>query len=63
MEFRLGNHINAYASGTPVNGNTLHLNYYSHGDVMLGTNQDTRCMTQYQQFQLINLQSGAGNAF
>ena len=34
MEFRLGNHINAYASGTPVNGNTLHLNYYSHGDVM-----------------------------
>ena len=41
MEFRLGNHINAYASGTPVNGNTLHLNYYSHGNVMLGTNQDT----------------------
>ena len=41
MEFRLGNHINAYASGTPVNGNTLHLNYYSHGNVTLGTNQDT----------------------
>ena len=41
MEFRLGNHINAYASGTPVNGNTLHLNYYSHGNVVLGTNQDT----------------------
>ena len=41
MEFRLGNHINAYSSGTPVNGNTLHLNYYSHGNVMLGTNQDT----------------------
>ena len=41
MEFRLGNHINAYASGNPVNGNTLHLNYYSHGNVMLGTNQDT----------------------
>ena len=41
MEFRLGNHINAYATGTPINGNTLHLNYYSHGDVMLGTNQDT----------------------
>ena len=37
MEFRLGNHMNAYASGTPVNGNTLHLNFYSHGDVMLGT--------------------------
>ena len=41
MEFRLGHHINAYASGTPVNGNTLHLNYYSHGNVMLGTIQDT----------------------
>ena len=25
----------------PVNGNTLHLNYYSHGNVTLGTNQDT----------------------
>ena len=41
MEFRLGNHINAYASGTPVNGNTLYLNYYSHGNVFLGTTQDT----------------------
>ena len=41
IEFRLGNHINAYASGTPVNGNTLHLNYYSHGNVMLGTTQNT----------------------
>ena len=41
MEFRFGNHINAYASGTPVNGNTLHLNYCSHGNVFLGTTQDT----------------------
>ena len=41
IEFRLGNHINAYASGTPVNGNTLHLNYYSHGNIMLGTTLDT----------------------
>ena len=41
MEFRLGNHINAYAAGTPVNGNTLYLNYYSHGNVFLGTTQDT----------------------
>ena len=41
MEFRLGNHINAYAAGTPVNGNTLYLNYYSHGNVFLGTNLDT----------------------
>ena len=41
MEIRLGNHINAYASGTPVSGNTIHLNYYSHGNVFLGTNQDT----------------------
>ena len=41
MEIRLGNHINAYATGTPVSGNTIHLNYYSHGNVFLGTNQDT----------------------
>ena len=40
MSFTLGNHINAYASGG-VNGNTFHINYYSHGNVMLGTNQDT----------------------
>ena len=32
--------MNAYASGG-ANGNTLHLNYYSHGNVFLGTNQDT----------------------
>ena len=40
MSFTLGNHISAYASGG-ANGNTLHLNYYSHGNVFLGTNQDT----------------------
>ena len=40
MSFTLGNHMNAYASGG-ANGNTLHLNYYSHGNVFLGTNQDT----------------------
>ena len=40
IEFRLGNHINAYLSGAS-NGNTLHLNYYSHGNIMLGTTLDT----------------------
>ena len=40
MSFTLGNHISTYASGG-ANGNTLHLNYYSHGNVFLGTNQDT----------------------
>ena len=40
MSFTLGNHISTYASGG-ANANTLHLNYYSHGNVFLGTNQDT----------------------
>ena len=40
MSFTLGNHIGTYVSGG-ANSNTLHLNYYSHGNVMLGTNQDT----------------------
>ena len=62
MEFRLGNHINAYASGTPVNGNTLHLNYYSHGDVMLGTNQDTGD-DPIPTISINKFKSGAGNAF
>ena len=62
MEFRLGNHINAYASGTPVNGNTLHLNYYSHGDVMLGTNQDTG-EDPIPTISINKFKSGAGNAF
>ena len=62
MEFRLGNHINAYASGTPVNGNTLHLNYYSHGDVMLGTNQDTGA-DPIPTISINKFKSGAGNAF
>ena len=62
MEFRLGNHINAYASGTPVNGNTLHLNYYSHGDIMLGTNQDTEA-DPIPTISINKFKSGAGNAF
>ena len=62
MEFRLGNHINAYASGTPVNGNTLHLNYYSHGDVMLGTNQDTG-EDPIPTISINKFTSGTGNAF
>ena len=62
MEFRLGNHINAYASGTPVNGNTLHLNYYSHGNVMLGTNQDTG-EDPIPTISINIFKSGSGNAF
>ena len=62
MEFRLGNHINAYVSGTPVNGNTLHLNYYSHGDIMLGTNQDTG-EDPIPTISINKFKSGAGNAF
>ena len=62
MEFRLGNHINAYAAGTPVNGNTLHLNYYSHGDVMLGTIQDTG-EDPIPTISIDKFKSGAGNAF
>ena len=62
MEFRLGNHINAYATGTPINGNTLHLNYYSHGDIMLGTNQDTGA-DPIPTISINKFKSGAGNAF
>ena len=62
MEFRLGNHINAYAAGTPVNGNTLHLNYYSHGNVMLGTNQDTS-PDPIPTISINKFTSGTGNAF
>ena len=62
MEFRLGNHINAYATGTPINGNTLHLNYYSHGDVMLGTNQDTG-EDPIPTISINKFKSGAGNVF
>ena len=62
MEFRLGNHINAYSSGTPVNGNVLHLNYYSHGNVMLGTNQDTT-PDPIPTISINKFSSGTGNAF
>ena len=62
MEIRLGNHINTYASGNPVNGNTLHLNYYSHGDVMLGTNQDTS-PDPIPTISINKFSSGTGNAF
>ena len=62
MSFRLGNHINAYASGDPVNGNTLHLNYYSHGNVMLGTNQDTT-PDPAPTISINKFSSDTGNAF
>ena len=62
IEFRLGNHINAYASGTPVNGNTLHLNYYSHGNIMLGTTLDTG-EDPIPTISVNKFSSGAGNAF
>ena len=62
MEFRFGNHINAYASGTPVNGNTLHLNYCSHGNVFLGTTQDTG-EDPIPTISINKLSSNTGNAF
>ena len=62
IEIRLGNHINAYASGTPVNGNTLYLNYYSHGNVFLGSNQDTS-PDPIPTITINKFSSGTGNAF
>ena len=63
IEFRLGNHINAYAAGTPVNGNTLHLNYYSHGNIMLGTTLDTGDQTQSPTITVNKFSSGTGQRF
>ena len=62
MEIRLGNHINAYSSGTPVTGNTIHLNYYSHGNVFLGTNQDTS-PDNPPTISINKFSSNTGNAF
>ena len=62
MEFTLGSHINAYASDTPGNCNTLHLNYYSHGNVFLGTNQDTS-PDPIPTITINKFSSGTGNAF
>ena len=61
MSFTLGNHINAYASGG-VNGNTFHINYYSHGNVMLGTNQDTTPDPK-PTISINKFSSDTGNAF
>ena len=62
MEIRLGNHINAYVSGSPPNGNTLHINYYSHGNVMLGTTLDTT-PDPTPTISINKFSSGTGNAF
>ena len=69
MSFTLGNHISAYTSGDseadppiPVNGNTLHLNYYSHGNVFLGTNQDTGA-DPIPTITINKFSSDTGNAF
>ena len=61
MDFRLGNHINAYASGAS-SGNTLHLNYYSHANVFLGTNQDTS-PDNPPTISINKFSSDTGNAF
>ena len=61
MSFTLGNHINAYASGGG-NGNTFHINYYSHGNVMLGTNQDTT-PDPIPTISINKFSSDTGNAF
>ena len=62
MELRLGNHINAYAAGTPINGNTLYFNYYSHGKIFLGTNQDTT-PDPIPTITINKFSSNTGNAF
>ena len=62
MEFRLGSYINAYTSGNPVNGNTLYLNYFSHGNVFLGTNQNTGA-DPIPTITINKVSSGTGNAF
>ena len=61
MSFTLGNHISAYSSGG-ANGNTLHLNYYSHANVFLGTNQDTTPDPK-PTITINKFSSGSGNAF
>ena len=61
MEIRLGNHINSYVSGGG-SGNTLHLNYYCHGDVMLGTDQDTSPDPK-PTISINKFSSDTGNAF
>ena len=71
IEFRLGNHINAYIPAVPedppdpaipANGNVLHLNYYSHGNVFLGTNQDTG-EDPVPTITINKFSSNTGNAF
>ena len=71
IEFRLGNHINAYIPAVPedppdpaipANGNGLHLNYYSHGNVFLGTNQDTG-EDPIPTITINKFSSNTGNAF
>ena len=61
MSFTLGNHVNAYSSGGG-NGNTFHINYYSHGDVMLGTNTDTTPDPK-PTISINKFSSDTGNAF
>ena len=61
MSFTLGNHISAYSSGG-ANGNTLHLNYYSHANVFLGTNQDTTPDPK-PTITINKFSSNTGNAF
>ena len=61
MEFRLGNRINAYLSGAS-NGNTLYLNYNSHGNIFLGTDQDTT-LDPIPTITINKVSSNTGNAF
>ena len=57
---QLGNHHDAYLSGG--NGNTFHINYYSHGDVMLGTDQSTDPDPK-PTISINKYSSNSGNAF
>ena len=61
MGIRQGRHINAYTAGG-ANGNILYLNYFAHGNVFLGTDQDTT-PDPAPTITINKTSSGAGNAF
>ena len=60
IQFRLGQHIGAFATGGAKN--TLVLNYFSKGDVYLGTTLDTT-PDNPPTITIDKVSSGLGNAF
>ena len=61
MEFRLGNQINSYLQGGGA-GVALYSNYNSHGNIFLGTNQDTS-PNNPPTITINKFSSDTGNAF